>query len=75
MVAGGAPNYASWATFNALLAFGAGGNLALDTTVLLEYLPHNKAWTVTLLAAWWGVGQTFAGFIAWGFLRKYIGPV
>lgn len=70
IVAGAAPNYASWATFNALSAFGAGGNLVLDTTVFLEYLPHSKSWAVTLMAAWWGVGLTTGGLIAWGFLRK-----
>jgi MFS family permease len=71
IVAGGSPNYAAWGAFNALLAFGAGGNLALDTTVFLEYLPHKHGWVITLMAAWWGIGQTMAGFIAWGFLRRF----
>lgn len=70
IVAGAAPNYVSWAAFNAISAFGAGGNLVLDTTIFLEYLPRSKAWVVTLMAAWWGVGITSAGLIAWGFLRK-----
>lgn len=71
IVAGAAPNYASWCTFNALLAFGSGGNLVLDTTVFLEYLPHDHTYMVTLMAAWWGVGQTLPGLIAWGFLRMF----
>lgn len=70
IVAGASPNYGSWAAFNGLLAFGAGGNLVLDTTVFLEYLPSSKTWVVTFMAAWWGVGQAAAGFIAWGFLRS-----
>ena len=69
IAAGASPNYVSWAAINAVLAFGAGGNLVLDTTVFLEYLPSSKTWVVTLMAAWWGVGQAVAGFIAWGFLR------
>ena len=59
IVAGAAPNYASWAAFNSLISFGSGGNLVLDTTCFLEYLPSNKTFMVTLMAAWWGVGSVF----------------
>ena len=45
--------------------------LVLDTTVFLEYLPSNKQWLLTLLAGWWGVGQTVAGLVAWGFTGDY----
>jgi hypothetical protein len=70
IVAGSAPNYESWVFFNVMMAFGAGGNLVLDTTVFLEYLPSTSSWLVVLMAAWWGVGQTIAGLVAWGFLRE-----
>lgn len=52
----------------ALIGFGGGGNLVLDTTVFLEYLPGNKQWSLTVMAMWWGLGQAITGFIAWGFL-------
>ncbi|KAL2149779.1 hypothetical protein VTH82DRAFT_8431 [Thermothelomyces myriococcoides] len=68
IVAGAMPNWPSLGFFISLLGFGAGGNLVLDTTVFLEYLPGDKQWAVTLMAAWWGVGQAITGFIAWGFL-------
>lgn len=71
IVAGASPNWVSLGFFVALAAFGAGGNLILDTTVFLEYLPSNKQWVVTWLAAWWGVGCTVAGLVAWGFMRKF----
>ncbi|KAH8747632.1 membrane transporter [Diaporthe sp. PMI_573] len=71
VVAGAAPNYETWAAFNALSAFAAGGNLVLDTTVFLEYVPSSKTWVVTMMAAWWGVGLTLGGFIAWGFLPNF----
>ncbi|KAF4628149.1 hypothetical protein G7Y89_g10003 [Cudoniella acicularis] len=67
-VAGAAPNWASLAVFIALLGFGGGGNLIMDTTVFIEFLPSNKQWVLTWLASWWGLGQAIAGFIAWGFL-------
>jgi MFS family permease len=68
IIAGGMVNWASLGLFVALIGFGGGGNLILDTTVFLEYLPSDKQWAVTLLAAWWGLGQAVTGFIAWGFL-------
>lgn len=72
ITAGAAPNYAAWATLVAISAFGSGGNLVLDTTVFLEYLPSNKQWLLTLLAGWWGVGQTAAGLIAWPFMGEHL---
>ncbi|KAK1725536.1 major facilitator superfamily transporter [Colletotrichum acutatum] len=70
IVSGASPNIESWGFFTALSAFGAGGNLVLDPTVFLEFLPSNKQWTVTALALWWGFGQALVGFIAWGFLTQ-----
>lgn len=71
IVAGAMPSWASLAFFVALVGFGAGGNLILDTTVFLEYLPGNKQWVLTFLACWWGFGQAITGFIAWGFMGAY----
>lgn len=71
IVAGAAPNWASLGFFISMIGFGAGGNLVLDTTVFLEYLPGDKQWLLTLLACWWGLGQAITGFIAWGFRGKF----
>ncbi|KAK5997347.1 MFS siderochrome iron transporter 1 [Cladobotryum mycophilum] len=68
IVAGAMPNWPGLAFFIAVLGFGGGGNLIMDTTVFLEYLPSNKQWLLTFLACWWGFGQAITGFIAWGFL-------
>lgn len=54
--------------FVALAAFGAGGNLVLDTTVFLEYLPSNKQYLVTTLACWWGLAPVVAAGFAWPLL-------
>lgn len=72
IVAGAAPNWESLGFFIAAAAFGAGGNLILDTAVFLEYLPSNKQWVLSTMAAWFGVGCTIAGLAAWGFMRTYI---
>ncbi|PON25999.1 hypothetical protein TGAM01_v204943 [Trichoderma gamsii] len=68
ILAGAMPSWPTLSLFIALLGFGGGGNLILDTTVFLEYLPGNKQWLLTFLAAWWGFGQAITGFIAWGFM-------
>lgn len=70
IVAGAMPNWAGLGVFIALVGFGAGGNLIMDTTVFLEYLPSEKQWVLTFLACWWGLGQAITGFIAWGFLGE-----
>ena len=71
IISGAARNYDLLAFFIAVSAFGGGGNLILDTTVFLEYLPSNKQWLLTLLACWWGVGQMVAGLIAWPFMSDF----
>ncbi|SPQ27188.1 400c125c-2008-4781-9fc2-1baa70095ad8 [Thermothielavioides terrestris] len=68
IIAGAMPSWASLGVFIALIGFGGGGNLVLDTTVFLEFLPGDKQWMVTVMAAWWGFGQAITGFFAWGFL-------
>ncbi|CAF4912335.1 unnamed protein product [Rotaria sp. Silwood1] len=70
-IAGASPNYIAVCVFIALLAFGGGGNLILDTAVYLEFLPGKYQWSLTFMAAWWGVGQMVAGLVAWPFLANY----
>ncbi|KAL7935125.1 major facilitator superfamily domain-containing protein [Trichoderma chlorosporum] len=71
IAAGGAPNWVGLGVLIAVAAFGAGGNLILDTAVFLEYLPSNKQWLLSLLPAWFGVGCTIAGLVAWGFMPNF----
>ncbi|KAJ5119223.1 hypothetical protein N7448_010929 [Penicillium atrosanguineum] len=71
VVAGASPSWITLGLFTCLSAFGAGGNLVLDTTVFLEYLPSKKQWLLTLMAAWWGLGQLIAGLFAWAFLPNF----
>lgn len=68
IVAGAAPSWASLAFFIAMVGFGGGGNLILDTAVFLEYLPSHKQWVLTLMAGWWGLGYVGIGLFAWGLL-------
>ena len=63
IVAGASPNWIVLGLFVCFAAFGAGGNLVLDTAVFLEYLPSQKQYMLTLMASWWGVGQLIAGLL------------
>ncbi|EIM79881.1 membrane transporter [Stereum hirsutum FP-91666 SS1] len=71
IAAGASPNWEVLGLFVALSAFGGGGNLVMDTTVFLEFLPSKQQWLLTLLACWWGVGQLLAGLVAWPFLSDF----
>lgn len=68
IVAGAAPNWIVLGLFVSLAAFGAGGNLVLDTTVFLEFLPGSKQWLVTFMACWWGLAPVIAASFAWPLL-------
>lgn len=70
IIAGASPNYPAFATFVALAASGAGGNLVLDTTVFLEFLPSKYQFMIIIMALWWGVGQTIAALFAWAFMSE-----
>lgn len=70
IVAGASPNWIVLGLFVSLAAFGAGGNLILDTAVFLEYLPSNKQWLLTLLACWWGLASVIGAAFAWPFLSQ-----
>ncbi|EJD40973.1 membrane transporter [Auricularia subglabra TFB-10046 SS5] len=71
IIAGSAPNWPVLGLFIALSSFGGGGNLVLDTAVFLEYLPSKQQWMLTIMAAWWGIGQLIAGLFAWAFLPNF----
>ncbi|KAF7554678.1 hypothetical protein G7Z17_g2730 [Cylindrodendrum hubeiense] len=70
IAAGAAPNWIAFCVFVAFLSFGAGGNLVLDPTVMLEFVAAKQQWVITAMAGWWGIGQASAGVIAWGFYSR-----
>ena len=75
IVAGASPNWTVLGFFACMAAFGSGGNLVLDTTVFLEYLPSKHQWTLTMMACWWGGGQLVAGLFGWAFLPNFSCPL
>jgi MFS family permease len=57
----------------ALIGVGAGGNLPVDGTMFLEFIPGNKQYLLTFLSIWWALGQVVASLIAVSPLRLLLG--
>lgn len=68
---GGTDNYAMYCIFMFLSSTAAGGNIATDVAVFLEFLPSKYQWLNTSMALFWGVGQTIAALISWAFMPNH----
>ncbi|PNP59966.1 hypothetical protein FNYG_14703 [Fusarium nygamai] len=70
-IAASSPNWAALNDFIALIALFAGGNLAIDLTLLAEAIPHEWSFILTRLAGIWGLGNVVTGLIAWPILVNF----
>jgi MFS family permease len=71
IAAGAANNFVTFCAMIACCGFGVGGNMPVDGTMFLEFLPGSHQYLLTLLSVWWAVGQVVASLIAWGFLARW----
>ncbi|ORX35168.1 major facilitator superfamily domain-containing protein [Kockovaella imperatae] len=71
IAAGAAPNFIALCALIAMIGFGVGGNLPVDGTLFLEFIPGSHQYLLTLLSVWWAIGQVVGSLIAWAFLAKY----
>ncbi|KAL9595142.1 MAG: hypothetical protein Q9219_006630 [cf. Caloplaca sp. 3 TL-2023] len=68
----GAPsNYNGILVLTAFVGFGVGGNIPIDTTITLEFLPQNRRFLLALLSIFQPIGVVVASGIAYGFVPKY----
>lgn len=51
--------------------FGIGGNIPIDTTICLEFIPQNKRFMLALLSIFQPIGVTICCAIAYGFIPRY----
>ncbi|PLB53076.1 sugar transporter [Aspergillus steynii IBT 23096] len=75
MIAAASPNFAALAAFIGLQMVGGGGNIALDLTVFIEWLPNSKDYMLTALGMWFGVGNAVGGLLAWPLIIYFSCPV
>ncbi|KAJ3769769.1 MFS general substrate transporter [Lentinula raphanica] len=71
VAAGGANNFVTLASLIACVGFGVGGNLPVDGAIFLEFIPKSHQWLLTLLSAWWALGQLFASLVAWPLIINF----
>ncbi|KAL4884968.1 major facilitator superfamily domain-containing protein [Aspergillus karnatakaensis] len=65
LVAASSPNWAALNVWTSLCGLLAGGNLAIDLTVLAESLPRSWSFLLTGLACVWGLGNAITALISW----------
>jgi MFS family permease len=68
MIAASSPNFAAIGVFAALWSVGVGGNLPVDSSLFLEFLPGSHQYLLTILSIDWALAQVFATLVAWPLL-------
>ncbi|KAK7043179.1 hypothetical protein VNI00_008533 [Paramarasmius palmivorus] len=74
VASGAANNFTTLAALIACVGFGIGGNLPVDGAIFLEHVPKSHQWLLTLLSAWWALGQLFASLVAWPLIGNFSCP-
>ncbi|OCF45107.1 hypothetical protein I317_00908 [Kwoniella heveanensis CBS 569] len=64
-------NYGAICGIYFLSSLGLGGNIPIDATIALEFLPQRRRYLVALLSMWQPIGVVVASAIAYGTAAKY----
>lgn len=64
-------NYAAICGIYFLASLGLGGNIPIDATIALEFLPQSRRFLVSLLSMWQPIGVVAASGIAYGTAAKW----
>lgn len=68
---GACDSYTSFLVVTAFCGFGIGGNIPIDTTICLEFLPQNRRFLLVLLSFFQPIGVVICSVIAYGFIPPY----
>ncbi|OJJ05890.1 hypothetical protein ASPVEDRAFT_895235 [Aspergillus versicolor CBS 583.65] len=71
LMAASQDNYGAICGIYFLSCVGLGGNIPIDATIALEFLPKNRRYLVALLNMWQPIGVVVACAIAYGTVAKY----
>ncbi|KGQ80707.1 hypothetical protein MEQ_06271 [Candida albicans P87] len=74
IIGGSSPNFIALCCFEAFWSFGVGGNLPVDSAIFLEALPSSYQWLLTVMSAWWAIGQIVVNLISWGLIANFSCP-
>ncbi|KAJ2990904.1 hypothetical protein NUW58_g2731 [Xylaria curta] len=65
---GASGNYTTFLVLTAFVGFGVGGNVPIDTTIALEFIPQNKRFLLAALSIFQPIGVVVCSAIAFGFI-------
>ncbi|KAI1294012.1 MFS general substrate transporter [Xylaria venustula] len=65
---GASNNYTTFLALTAFVGFGIGGNIPIDTTIMLEFIPKNKRFLLAVLSIFQPIGVVLCSAIAFGFI-------
>lgn len=65
---GGANSYSTFLVLTAFVGFGVGGNIPIDTTITLEFLPQNRRWLLAALSVFQPIGVVLCSGFAYAFI-------
>ncbi|KAF2233167.1 MFS general substrate transporter [Viridothelium virens] len=65
---GGSNTYNTFLVLTAFVGFGVGGNIPIDTTITLEFIPQNRRFLLALLSIFQPIGVVICSAIAYGFI-------
>lgn len=68
---GASNNYNTFLVLTAFVGFGVGGNIPIDTSITLEFIPHNKRFLLACLSIFQPLGVVVCSAIAFGFIPVY----
>jgi len=63
--------YAGVCVLTGLCGFGLGGNIPIDASIVIEFLPQNRRWLLPLLSMWQPIGVVVNCAIAYGLVPRY----
>jgi len=68
---GGANSYNTFLVLTAFTGFGIGGNIPIDTTICLEFIPQNKRFMLALLSIFQPIGVVITSVFAYAYIPNY----
>ncbi|KAI2642102.1 major facilitator superfamily domain-containing protein [Xylaria nigripes] len=68
---GASESYNTFLVLTAFVGFGVGGNVPIDTTIALEFIPQNKRFLLPVLSIFQPIGVVLCSAIAFGFIPTW----
>ncbi|KXT05329.1 hypothetical protein AC578_11075 [Pseudocercospora eumusae] len=68
---GASNNYGTFLALTVFIGFGVGGNIPIDTTICLEFIPSNRRFLLAMLSIFQPIGVVMTSVIAYGFVPSH----